>query len=139
MTPDTEPFVRGALSAQLPLKAWCAELVGLGNGTVTLSCPITDPLTTAGTGIVMGGIVATLADVAAGLSVITALDPPRPVTTIDFSVHAIAAARGDRLEAIGQVRKAGRSIAIASTEVFAISGESRRLCATLTATFAVAA
>lgn len=139
MTPATEAFVREALSAQLPLKAWCTELIGLGNGTVTLSCPITDPLTTAGTGIVMGGIVATLADVAAGLSIIAALEPPRAVTTIDFSFHAIAAGRGERLEAIGQVHKAGSSIAIASTKVFAISGESRRLCATLTATFAVAA
>jgi uncharacterized protein (TIGR00369 family) len=139
MTPATEAFVHEALSAQLPLKAWCAELIDLRNGTVSLSCPITEQLTTAGTGVVMGGIVATLADVAAGLSIIAALDPPRPVTTINFSVHAIAAARGDRLEAIGQIRKAGRSIAIASTEVFAISGESRRLCATLTATFAVAA
>jgi uncharacterized protein (TIGR00369 family) len=138
VTPDVEAFVRLAFSAQLPLKTWGAELDSIENGSVVLTCPITEPLTTAGTGIVMGGIVATLADVAAGLSIISGLDSARPVTTIDFSLHAIAAARGERLEAIGQVKKPGRSFAIASTEVFVLQGENRRLCATLTATFAVA-
>jgi uncharacterized protein (TIGR00369 family) len=138
MTQEAEAFVRAALAAQLPLQGWSAAIVSLGNGEVTLSCPIAEPLTTAGTGVVMGGIVATLADVAAGLSIISALDPPRPVTTIDFSVHSIAPAKGDRLEAVGQRLKAGRSIAIASAQVFAVDGHNRRLCATLTATFAVA-
>ena len=138
MTPDIEAFVRLAFAAQLPLKTWGADLCSIRSGSVVLSCPITEPLTVAGTGIVMGGIVATLADVAAGLSIISVLDSPRPVTTLDFSFHAIAAARGERLEAIGQVRKPGRNFAIASTEVFVLSGENRRLCAILTATFAVA-
>lgn len=138
MTPDTEAFVRLALAAQLPLAAWGATLVALEDGSVSLGCPVSEALTTAGTGAVMGGIVATLADVAAGLSVITTLEPPRPVTTLDFTAHSLAPARGERLEAVGRVQKAGRTFAIASAEVFAISGDSRRKCATLTATFALA-
>ncbi len=138
MTPDIEAFIHLAFAAQLPLKTWGAELGSISRGCVVLSCPITEPLTVVGTGIVMGGIVATLADVAAGLSIISAFDSPRPVTTIDFSFHAVAAARGQRLEAVGQVRKPGRNFAIASTEVLVLEGEDRRLCAMLTATFAVA-
>jgi uncharacterized protein (TIGR00369 family) len=134
---NAEAFVRLAFAAQLPLAWMGAELTAIGDGTVTISVPVRDDLTTAGTGIVMGGIIATIADVAAGLSIITQLDPPRPVTTLDFSSHQIAPARGDRIETVGQVEKVGKTFAITGADVFAIKDGQRRKCARLTATFAV--
>jgi uncharacterized protein (TIGR00369 family) len=134
---SAEAFVGLAFAAQLPLAWMGAELTVIGDGTVTITVPVRDDLTTAGTGAVMGGIIATIADVAAGLSIITQLDPPRPVTTLDFSSHQIAPARGGQIVAVGQVEKVGKTIAVAGADVFAVKDGVRRKCARLTATFAV--
>jgi uncharacterized protein (TIGR00369 family) len=130
-----QAFVALAFAAQLPLRDWNAELIEVKRGQVRLRCPVSEPLTTSGTGMVMGGIIATLADVAAGLACVSALEPPRPVTTIDFTSHQLAPARGEWLEVIGTVERVGKSICIAAAEVFAVSGTNRRKCARLTGTF----
>ncbi|MCU0882902.1 MAG: PaaI family thioesterase [Hyphomonadaceae bacterium] len=134
----TDAFLELAFAAQLPLAWMGAELTETGDGTVTITVPFRDDLTTAGTGVVMGGIIATIADVAAGLSVITRLDPPRPITTLDFTSHQITAARGGQIVAVGQVEKVGRSFAVAGADVFVVKDGERQKCARLTATFAVA-
>lgn len=129
--------VRLGFAAQNPMALFGAELGAIEPGSVTLSMPVREEMTTAGTGIVMGGLVATLADVAAGLSIATLMAPPRPVMTVDFTSHQLAPARGDRIEAVGRVEKIGRSLCITGADVFAVAGETRTKVARLVATFAV--
>jgi acyl-coenzyme A thioesterase PaaI-like protein len=137
MTPDNEAFVRLAFGAQQPM-AWIgASLAVIEDGSVTIAFAPHDALTTMGTGVVMGGIVATVCDVAAGLSILTRLDPPRQITTVDVTSHQIAPARGEAIICIGRVEKLGKAIAIASAEAFVETGGQRRLAARLTSTFAV--
>jgi acyl-coenzyme A thioesterase PaaI-like protein len=137
MNPDNEAFVRLGFAAQQPL-AWIgAELEAIADGAVTISFAPHDGLTTAGTGIVMGGIVATVCDVAAGLSLLTRLSPPRPITTIDLTCHQIAPALGARIVCIGRVERIGKAIGIASAEAISEMDGERRLAARLTATFAL--
>lgn len=128
-------FVRMGFAAQAPMALFEAELLEIAPGSVTIAFPVADRLTTVGTGIVMGGVLATVADVAAGLSILTVLDPPRPVTTIDFAFHAIAAAKGERIVCVGQVERAGRQISITGADVFAEEAGVRRKVARLTASF----
>jgi len=87
--------------------------------------------------MVMGGVTALVADVAAGLSLVTRLDPPRPVITLDMAAHQLAPAKGERIICIGSVLKAGKSVGVARAEVYAETGRARRHAATLTATFSI--
>lgn len=139
VTPGTADFVRLAVQAQVPLTWMQARIDSIQPGSVTLSIPVGEAVCTAGTGLVMGGMVATLADVAAGVSIISRLDPPRPVTTLGFTSHQIAPARGERIVAIGRVDRIGRRVAMAGAEVLAEAADgTRTLCARLVATFALA-
>jgi acyl-coenzyme A thioesterase PaaI-like protein len=136
MSADIENLVRLAFAAQAPLAAWGAELAEISPGRVVISTPISPGMTTTGTGVVMAGLVATIADVAAGLSLVSALTPPRPVTTVEMKIAMLAPARGARLECIGAVEKAGKSIAVVTAEAWAISAEGARTkAAILSATF----
>jgi uncharacterized protein (TIGR00369 family) len=137
MTPAAEAFVKLGFEAQAPMRLLGAKLGAISSGTVSIEVPITETLTTYGTGVVLGGILAAIGDVAAGLSLISAMAEPRPVTTIDFTSHQISPAKGDRVVAIGKVEHLGKSVGIASAEVFAERGSERRLCCRLTATFRV--
>ncbi|MFZ4121486.1 MAG: PaaI family thioesterase [Caulobacterales bacterium] len=137
MTPDTEAFVRLAFQAQQPLRWIGAELIRIADGEVEIAFPMREDLTSLGSGMVMGGLLATVADVAAGLAIISRLQPPRPVMTIDFTCHQIAPANGERIACVGKVERIGKTIAIASAEAFSEKGQDRRLCTRLTATFAI--
>jgi acyl-coenzyme A thioesterase PaaI-like protein len=56
------------------------------------------------------------------------------VLTTEFKINLVAPAVGDRILARGKVVKAGRTLTLAQTEVFAESGGQKTLIALLTAT-----
>lgn len=138
LDPNTDAFVRLAFAAQRPLATWQAEVIAVEAGRVRLAMPILEPVTTF-TGAVVGGVAATLADVAAGLALITMLSPPRPVTTLDFTSQQLAPAIGQTLIAVGQAERAGGRIGFASAEVFVRADGADTRVARLSATFAIAA
>jgi uncharacterized protein (TIGR00369 family) len=74
-------------------------------------------------GLTHGGVIATLADTAAGLAVRSVLDPGGRHVTIDLAVQYLRAARGGTLTARGTVVRRGRSIGFAQAEVADESGE----------------
>ena len=134
---DNEAFVRLAFAAQLPLAWLGAELDSVEDGAVTIVFTVRDDLCTAGSGIVMGGVTALVADVAAGLSLLTRLSPPRPILTSSMTAHQLSPAKGDRIICTGIVLKIGKTAGIARADVFAQTGADRRHAATLTASFAI--
>lgn len=77
------------------------------------------------TGIVQGGVVATLMDAACGYAGLFS-EPgaePRHSTTISLTINYIAPARlGDRLRILGRLSGEGRRIYFASAEVYDGSG-----------------
>lgn len=73
-------------------------------------------------GRVHGGLLATLADIAMGLAVRTAVEPGRRHVTIELSVHYLRPARPGALTAEGRVVRVGRQIAFADAEVRDASG-----------------
>lgn len=58
----------------------------------------------------------------------------RGVLTTEFKINLLAPAAGDRIIARGKVVKAGRTLTLAQTEVFAEQDGRSRLIALLTAT-----
>ena len=85
-------------------------------------------------GFVHAGAVSAIADTAAGYAALSLMPAGRGVLTTEFKINLVAPAIGDRIVAVGKVVKAGRTLTLAQSEVFAESGGERKLVALLTAT-----
>jgi uncharacterized protein (TIGR00369 family) len=73
-------------------------------------------------GLVHGGILATLADIAMGLAVRTVVGPTRRHVTIDLHVQYLRPARPGRLEARGSVVRVGTHVGFAEGAVMDAEG-----------------
>ena len=87
-------------------------------------------------GLLHGGVLATLADTAAGLAVRTKLEPGRRHVTIQLGVQYLSAGGSGRIVARGRTIRVGRQIAHAEAEIHDANG---RLLATAQATVAIMA
>jgi len=83
-----------------------------------------------------GGVIATLADVSGGYAAFSLLPAERTNVTVEFKLSLLSPGQGDSLLAHAAVIKAGRTLTVCRSEVFAVSGgDSRKLCATALATY----
>ena len=57
------------------------------------------------------------------------------VLTTEMKINFLAPAAGDHIIARGKVLKAGRTLSLVQTEIFAVTADQERLIAFLTATF----
>jgi uncharacterized protein (TIGR00369 family) len=73
-------------------------------------------------GLVHGGILATLVDIAMGLAIRTVVGPTRRHVTIDLHVHYLRPARPGRLEALGSVVRVGTHVGFAEGSVTDAAG-----------------
>ena len=85
-------------------------------------------------GFVHAGAVSAIADTAAGYAALSMMPPDRGVLTTEFKINLLAPATGECLVARGRVVKAGRTLTLAQSEVFARADGKLRLVALLTAT-----
>jgi uncharacterized protein (TIGR00369 family) len=69
-----------------------------------------------------GGVIATLADTAAGLAVRSAIEPGSGHVTVNLDVQYLRAGALGTVEAHGRVVRAGRSIVFAEAEVMGADG-----------------
>jgi uncharacterized protein (TIGR00369 family) len=68
-------------------------------------------------GFAHGGIIATIADAAMGLSVRSALEPGRRHVTIELGVHYLRAVRTGTVTATGRAVRVGREVAYAEAAI----------------------
>ena len=73
-------------------------------------------------GLVHGGILATLVDIAMGLAVRTVVGPTRRHLTMDLHVHYLRPAQPGRLEALGSVVRVGTHVGFAEGSVMDAAG-----------------
>jgi len=85
-------------------------------------------------GFVHAGAVAAIADSAAGYASLSMMPTGTGVLSTEFKINLLAPATGDRIVARGRVVKAGRTLTVAQTEVFAETDGQEKLIALLTAT-----
>jgi uncharacterized protein (TIGR00369 family) len=110
-----------------------ARLLRVGAGEVEIEMPVAPHLSQQH-GFVHAGAVATIADSACGYAALTTMPAGAGVLTAEFKINLLAPAAGERLIAKGRVVKAGRTLTLATAEVFAVSGGTEKLCAMMTAT-----
>jgi uncharacterized protein (TIGR00369 family) len=104
-----------------------ARPTGFGSGTADAEMPASGWLA-ASTGLITGGTLAILADIAFGCSVETELPRGTPYTTAELSLSFLRPARpGGVLTASGQAIHVGRSVGL--SEVFVFQEEAERLIA----------
>ena len=86
------------------------------------------------TGLVHGGVIATVADIVAGFAAYTVVAADDHVLTGELKISYLRAARGQRLFALGWVIKSGKHINFCEAEVYAQSHGRRTLVAKATTT-----
>lgn len=81
-----------------------------------------------------GGVIAGLADHAAGAAVTTALEPGRFAVTVNLQVNYLAPAMGETLVARARAVQTGRTVCVAQVELFILTSSGEARCALATAT-----
>jgi uncharacterized protein (TIGR00369 family) len=76
-------------------------------------------------GFVHGGALTAIADSAAGYAALSLMPANRGVLTTEMKINFLAPAAGDHIIARGKVLKAGRTLSLVQTEIFA--GKADRL------------
>lgn len=131
--PDFEARVRASFARQGLMATLGASLGVVKPGAVEIGLAVGGSVSQQH-GFVHAGAVAAIADSAAGFAALSLMPPGAGVLTTEFKINLIAPAAGERLVARGRVVKAGRTLTLALSEVYAVSGGSEKLCAFLTAT-----
>ena len=88
------------------------------------------------TGLVHGGVTATIADIVAGFAAYTLVPEDQHVVTGEIKISYFAKGKGQKLHAIGRVLKQGRRLNFCEAEVWCIDGDKRTLIAKATTTMA---
>ena len=134
--PDLLQLGRRVLAEQPFSVLLGTELTAFEPGRAELRLPVRDDLKQQH-GFVHGGAVSYLADNAltyAGGSVA----PGHGVVTSEFKINYLRPAVGDALVARASVVHAGKNQAVCRCDIFAVSGDQEKLCATAQGTIALA-
>lgn len=88
------------------------------------------------TGLVHGGVIATIADVVAGFAAYTLVDPENHVVTAEIKISYFYPGQGEKLHAIGYVVKSGKKFNFCESEIYSEFNNQRKLIAKASATMA---
>lgn len=130
---DAEARIRASFAKQGLMATLGAELGAIKPGAVEIVLRPT-PAISRQHGFVHAGAVSAIADSAAGYAALSLTPPGTGILTAEFKINLVAPASGERIIARGKVVKAGRTLTLAQSEVFAQSGGQEKLVAVLTAT-----
>jgi uncharacterized protein (TIGR00369 family) len=121
---DDEAFerVRASFARQGMMRTLGAELALVERGRVDIRMPF-GPAASQQHGYLHAAATAAIADSACGYAALTLMPPGSDVLTIEFKVNLLAPAAGAWFVASGRVVRPGRTITVASAEVFAHQAE----------------
>lgn len=128
-----EARVRESFARQAAMHTIGAELAHVAPGEVDVRLPFRADLTQQH-GFLHAGIVATIADSAAGYAAYTLMPAEAAVLSVEYKLNLMAPAAGEAFVARGRVKKAGRTLTICTADVFALRDGEERLVATMLAT-----
>lgn len=140
-TPSDPAFqsrIRESFARQGLMTSLGASLVHVAPGVVEIALS-PSPSVSQQHGFVHAGALAAIADTAAGYAALSLMPAGVGVLTTEFKINLLAPVKGGRVRARGHVVKAGRTLTLAQTEVFAESPAGDKLVALLTATLMVIA
>lgn len=134
MTPEEqEERVRTSFAKQGLMATLGARLESVSPGLVEIVLN-PQPAVSQQHGFVHAGAVSAIADSAAGYAALSLMPTGTGVLTTEFKINLLAPAAGDRILARGRVVKAGRTLTLAQSDVFAETNGQEKLVAFLTST-----
>lgn len=133
MTSPIDHRIRSSFSKQAAMTLIGAEVVSVQPGEVVLSMPYKPELTQQ-QGFLHAGILTTFLDSAAGYAALSTMPEGKEVVSVEFKVNLLAPAVGQSFRAVGQVRRAGKSITVVTAEAFANQDGSEKLVAIMQGT-----
>lgn len=119
-----ESFARQKLMTQ-----YGAKPTGIGEGYFEITVLPKDFLLRS-SGIFNGGVIAALADTAAGYAAVTMQKEDTYFLTVEFKVNFLRQAKGEKLIAKGKVIKDGRTLTVSQTDIFTQTEATEELVAT---------
>ena len=129
-----ETRLRTSFAKQGLMRLFGAEMTSIAPGQVEISLQ-PKPELSQQHGFMHGGALTAIADSAAGYAALSLMPANRGVLTAEMKINFLAPAAGDRILARGKVLKAGRTLSLVQTEIFAVKADQEKLIAFLTATF----
>ena len=114
---DLEIRIRRKLERQHFMHLIGADLTSIAPGHITVGLPLGQQHQQQ-RGFAHGGLVATLADLAAGFAAVTLVPDDYGVVTAELKISYLHPGVGQQLKAIGWVLKAGRRLHFCEAEVW---------------------
>ncbi len=131
--PDFKARVSASFDEQSVMRLVGATLGTVEPGHVEIELPYRADLTQQDN-FLHAGISSTIMDSACGYSAFSLMPPEARVLTIEFKINLLAPAAGQHFRAVGSVRKPGRSVFVAESELYASVDGDDRLVATMVGT-----
>jgi uncharacterized protein (TIGR00369 family) len=121
--PDYEARVRDSFGRQPFMAHIGARITALAPGFCEITVDYRRELTQQH-GFVHGGVLASIADSAAGYAAFSLMPADASVLTVEYKLNLLRPGRGEAMIARGRVLKPGRTLSIVQADVFArASGE----------------
>lgn len=125
--------VKTSFDKQLFMNHLGARLERVEPGFCEIHLPYSEKLTQQN-GYFHAGAVSTIADTAGGYAAYSLMQPEDSVLTVEYKLNLLAPAKGEYLIARSRVLKAGKTITVCNSEIFAVENGTESLCATATIT-----
>ena len=126
--PDFEARVRASFERQRVMALIGARLGRVEPGRVEIELPWREDLTQQH-GYLHAGIVGTIADSAGGYAGYTLMPAGSSVLSVEFKIHLLAPADGERVVASGRVVRAGRTLTVCELEAIVRKDGASTRCA----------
>ncbi|HXX29890.1 MAG TPA: PaaI family thioesterase [Myxococcaceae bacterium] len=133
---EIEARVRSIYERAAFVQALGIRLESAAAGTVTAVLPVR-PDHLQQDGLVHAGVLATMADHAAGAAAVTGVAPEETVLSVEFKLNLLRPARGPELRVRAEVLRQGRRLCVVESSVFGGPRDAPELVAKATVTLAV--
>jgi uncharacterized protein (TIGR00369 family) len=132
-SPRFEERVRESFARQRLMQTIGARILRVTPGEVLIELPFRDDLTQQN-GYIHAGAVASILDSACGYAAMSLMPEDSDVLSVEYKINLLSPARGEKLVAVGRVKRAGRNLTVCEGEVLAVTGDEEKLVAAMLAT-----
>ncbi len=127
--PDFDTRVRDSFSRQPFMSYIGASLEVVAPGYVEVHLPYREELTQQH-GFIHGGVLATIADNAAGYAAFTLMAADSSILTVEYKLNILRPGQGEKMLAKAKVIKPGRNLTIVGSDVYALRDNKEVMCVT---------
>lgn len=131
-TPELSPAriaeIHDSFKRQGLMRALGAAISELAHGRASIEMALNDKVTQQH-GFFHGGAIGALADTACGYAALSTVPPGKAGLTAEYKINLLAPGDGERLIAIGQVVRAGRTLIVCQADVYVEKAGRRKRCA----------